>query len=85
MLHQGYEIIKQDTFYNFNAKTLIKLFSDDDFCAEEIDIFESIVQWLNNNPHCDEKQCKELVSTIRLSLIFWDDVIAHVWPSGTII
>jgi BTB/POZ domain-containing protein 9 len=82
LMHKGFKLLEQENFFTFSAKTIINLFSSDEFCAEEIDIFKAVIKYLKINPDCDEKNCEKLISTVRLPLICWNDLIAYVWPSG---
>lgn len=81
MLCYGYKMLSNPSLMSLHPKTVIKLFSSDNFCAEEIDIFNAIVKYLEVNS-LDDESYEKLVATVRLPLISWNDLIAYVWPSG---
>ena len=82
ILFRGYKLLSNESLMNLSAKTLIQLLSSDEFCAEEIDIFKAVVKYMETNPEYNKDICKQLISTVRLPLISWNDLIAYVWPSG---
>ncbi|CAG2121596.1 unnamed protein product, partial [Medioppia subpectinata] len=82
ILRKGYKLLSNSSLLSLSSQTLIQLFSSDEFCAEEIDIFNAIMKYIKLNPELNEELCEELISTVRLHLICWNDLIAYVWPSG---
>ena len=81
MLNNGYKMLSNPSLMSLNSKTVIQLLSSDNFCAEEIDVFNSVVKYIQTND-LDEETYQKLVATVRLPLISWNDLIAYVWPSG---
>ncbi|XP_054163405.1 BTB/POZ domain-containing protein 9-like [Oppia nitens] len=86
MLYNGYQLLANDQLMTLDAQTLIQLLTSDEFCAEEIDIFNAVVKYIQINTACgsdtDEDTGRKLLATVRLSHISWNDLIAYVWPSG---
>ncbi|CAG2165643.1 unnamed protein product [Oppiella nova] len=82
ILGNGYQLLSNGSLLSLSPKTLIQLLSSDDFCAEELDVFNAIIKYLQMNAEITAEVAEELVSTVRLHLISWNDMIAYVWPSG---
>lgn len=70
-------VLNHDYFPKLDSKTLKEIFARDNLAIEEIEVFNAVHKWLNEQkPSADIKN--ELVSLIRLSLITVDDYLGTV-------
>jgi len=79
---QALEVIHHESFYNLSANTLKEMISRDSFCAQEIDIFRAVCEWAQRNSPSD--LIKEIMASIRLSLISTNDLLTVVRNSGLV-
>ncbi len=79
---QALDVINHESFFNLSANTLKEMISRDSFCAPEINIFRAVCEWAQRNPSCDS--LKEIMASIRLSLISTNDLLSVVRNSGLI-
>ncbi|XP_065343465.1 BTB/POZ domain-containing protein 9 [Cloeon dipterum] len=81
MDRQAAEILLQDGFTRLSLFSLETLVSRDSFCAPEVQIFEAIGRWVQNN---DEEIIERALALIRLPLIELPDLLNKVRPTGLI-
>ncbi|XP_059482268.1 BTB/POZ domain-containing protein 9 [Neocloeon triangulifer] len=81
MDRQAAEILQQDGFLQLSLSSLKELVSRDSFCAPEVQIFEALGRWVQNNP---EEDGKSALALVRLPLMELTDLLTKVRPTGLI-
>lgn len=75
------EILKHESFKYLFKDSLCLLLSRDSFFASEISIFEGVRGWIEYNCDLNQKDIREVVSTVRLPLISLEDLLNVVRSS----
>src|SRR5438552_1557997 len=75
------DVIHHESFYSLSASALKEMISRDSFCAQEIDIFRAVCEWVQRNPQVNPK---EIITAVRLSLISLPDLLNIVRPSSLV-
>jgi BTB/POZ domain-containing protein 9 len=65
-------------FASLSEAALVSIIKRDSFCAPEVEIFQAVQCWIDENPEGD----KLVLSNIRLPLISLHDLFHTVRPSG---
>lgn len=75
------ELLKHESFKFLYKDSLIILLSRDSFFVPEINIFQAIQGWTENNPELTPEDIREVVSQVRLPLISLEDLLSIVRPT----
>lgn len=78
------QFLESEDLTSLAAQSVQTIFSEDEFLAEEIEIFKAVMRWVNGNSHSNENERNLLLSTVRLQHISRDNLINVVWPSNLI-
>ncbi|KAL7644978.1 UNVERIFIED_CONTAM: hypothetical protein RMT77_004795 [Armadillidium vulgare] len=77
-------VLSHESFMAVSPGALKSLIKRDSFCASEIQIFQAVKKWCENNSEISSEQLKEILSFIRLPLINLHDLLNEVRPTGLI-
>ena len=75
------EMTSSEGFLSLSQAALIDLLSRDSFFAPEIEIFRSIVQWMEKN-NISVEEASDLLKVVRLQLVSNNDLFNIIRPSG---
>lgn len=71
------EVMNHESFHSLSASALREMISRDSFCAQEVDIFRSVVEWIRKN---SDAEASDVLSYVRLPLISLIDLLHVVRP-----
>lgn len=86
---QASAAVKSDTFKLLSKATLIDLLSSDELEINELDLFQAVLQWIDNAVSIEPEQSRfakrqqyynDLLPKIRFPLMNVEDLIVHVEP-----
>ncbi|XKL65076.1 hypothetical protein PGB90_005162 [Kerria lacca] len=75
------KIIVHDSFLQLSLESVKSLISRDSFFAPEVDIFQAVCHWIQNNEVSQEEQL-DVLSAVRLPLMTFKDLLTIVRPTG---
>ena len=75
------EVLNTEGFFSLSEPSLTELLSRDSFYADEVDIFNGVIEWLQFNNKTKESSHR-LLSTVRLNLLDMKELLSRVRPSG---
>lgn len=71
------EVMADESFLNLSIDALKDMIARDSFCAQEVDIFRAVVQWIKCKNHPNPQ---DILSCVRLPLISIPDLMNVVRP-----
>ena len=75
------EVLNTEGFFSLSEPSLTELLSRDSFYADEVDIFNGVIEWLQFNGKTKESS-QRVLSTVRLNLLDMKELLSRVRPSG---
>lgn len=75
-------ILQHESFYSLSASSLKEMLSRDSFCAQEVDIYKAVLEWIKRNPSASKEAVNNVLSCVRLSLLSIEDILTVVRPSN---
>lgn len=77
----AWDVIHHESFFNLSVAALKEMISRDSFCAQEVDIFKAVCEWIRKNPGSDTR---DVLSCVRLPLISLPDLLNVVRPCDVV-
>ena len=75
------EVLNTEGFLTLSEPSLTELLSRDSFYADEVDIFNGVIEWLQFNGKTKEDS-QRVLRTVRLNLLNMKELLSRVRPSG---
>ena len=75
------EVLNTEGFLTLSEPSLNELLSRDSFYADEVDIFNGVIEWLQFNGKTKEDS-QRVLRTVRLNLLNMKELLSRVRPSG---
>ncbi|KAI6657469.1 BTB/POZ domain-containing protein 9 [Oopsacas minuta] len=75
------EVLNTEGFFSLSEPSLTELLSRDSFYADEVDIFNGVIEWLQFNGKTKESS-QRVLRTVRLNLLDMKELLSRVRPSG---
>ncbi|XP_064623500.1 BTB/POZ domain-containing protein 9-like [Lineus longissimus] len=72
------EVLISENFLVLSESSLYEVISRDSFCAPEIDIFQAVCSWRENNPEAD---ISKIVQAVRITLMNIKELLNFVRPT----
>ena len=73
------EVMQHESFYQLSPTALKEMIQRDSFCAQEVEVFKAIQDWIKRNPG-EKESIPEILSCVRLPLMSLEELINVVRP-----
>lgn len=73
------DVMNHESFFMLSPSSLKEMIQRDSFCAQEIDVFKAVQEWIRRNPE-EKDSIPEILACVRLPLIELEQLMEIVRP-----